>query len=91
MQQAIIDCRTGKVTYIELSAAEEVHHLEEIEKRKVEVVAGQEAELKRRLVQELVELREMKLNPLLFTVEDVTEKQVEVDRLTEKVEVKGSE
>lgn len=91
MQRAIIDCRTGKVSYIELSPTEESQHLEEIERNKLKVRELEQAEVKRRLVQELTELREMKLNPDLFTADDITEKQVEVDRLTEKIEIKDSE
>lgn len=81
MQQAIIDCRTGKISYVELLPSEETKHLQGIEERQEQERVEKESELKRLLVRELAELREMKLNPLLFTVDDIAGKQAEVDRL----------
>lgn len=87
MQKVIIE--NDKVRYVELTPEEEAAHLAEAEAREVEEKTYEEAALKAQLVRELVELREMKLNPDLFTADDVAEKQTIADKVTEKLEAKG--
>jgi len=81
MQQLIINCQTGQAEVSELSPKEESDRLAEIELGRQQAVIQRRIEVKRLLVKELVELREMKQNRTLFDDADITEKQAEVDRL----------
>jgi len=81
MQRVVINCQTGQVEVIELSAKEESDRLAEIELGRQQADIQRRVEVKRLLVKELAELREMKQNRTLFDDADIAEKQAEVDRL----------
>lgn len=85
MQRVTMDCQTGQVMTIDLTPEEEAARLAEVEISKEQVRQGHKVETKRQLIKSLAELREMKLNPLVFTSEDIIEKQAEVDRLKGEV------
>jgi len=82
MQKVILDCQTGKVEYVDLSSKEESDRLAEIELARQQGIIQRRLEVKRLLVKELAELREMRQNRTLFDDTDIAEKQAEVDRLT---------
>jgi len=79
MQRVVIDCQTGQVEVIKLSIEEESNRISETEQAKELIEIQRKVEVKQQLVRELAELREMKLNRLVFTDEDIAEKQAEVD------------
>jgi len=81
MQRVIINCQTGQAEFVELSAKEESDRLAEIELGRQQADIQHRIEVKRLLIKELVELREMKQNRTLFDDADIAEKQAEVDRL----------
>jgi len=82
MQRVVINCQTGQSEVIELSPKEESDRLAEIELSRQQEIIRRRLEIKRLLVKELAELREMRQNRTLFDDTDVAEKQAEVDRLT---------
>jgi len=81
MQRVVIDCQTGQTEVIRLNPEEEFERVKESERSKELAEIQRRVELKRQLIKELVELREMKLNRTLFNDTDIAEKQAEVDRL----------
>jgi len=81
MQRVVIDCQTGQVEVVELSPKEESDRLAEIELGRQQADIQHRIEVKRLLIRELAELREMKQNRTLFDDTDIAEKQAEVDRL----------
>lgn len=81
MQRLIIDCQTGKQVIEELTPDEESQRLKEIANNIALEKAEREKEVKRRLARELAELREMKAQKGIFSDEDISEKQKQVDTL----------
>lgn len=86
MQKLII--KGGKAIYVDLTPEEEVELLSQKEGDKAEASRTEVTELKQQLARELTELREMKLNPDLFTADDIAEQQAIVDKVTEKLETR---
>jgi len=85
MQQLIINCQTGQAEVVRLNPEEEFERVRESELAKQLAEIQRRIEVKRLLVRELVELREMKQNRTLFDDTDIAEKQAEVDRLTSRL------
>ncbi len=85
MQQLVIDCTTGRATYIDLSPTEESRRLQETEQNRLEEARLEVTELKRILARELAELREMTALPTVYTAREVTEKQAAIDELIGRV------
>ena len=90
MKKVIVNCQTGQVDVIELSAMEESDRLAEIEEGKQQRIIEHRVEVKRQLIKELTELREMKQNRTLFDDTDIADKQVEVDKLQAKLTSLGN-
>lgn len=85
MKKTIVSCKGNKIQVIDFTPEEEIAHLAEAEARKAEEKALVETELKRRLIREAVELREMKLNPELFTAPEIAEKEWVTTKLIEQL------
>lgn len=79
MQKVIIE--GGKVSYVNLTAQEEVDLLAEIATRKADEKVRSKKEAKRAVGKLMAELREMKQNRQIFSQQDLDEKQVEIDSL----------
>lgn len=85
MQRLVIDCQSGNREYIELSKEEEDGHLAEAALRLEQARAEAKRAVKRQLVSDLAELREMRQNRDIFSDEDMAEKQARIDELKGKL------
>lgn len=83
MERVTIDCMTGKEIRVRLSAQEESARLTESQEMREETDRQKVKEKRKAFLRTSLELREMKLNPLIFSVSDIAEKQAELDALRE--------
>lgn len=83
MERVTIDCVTGKEIRVRLSAQEESARLAEAQAALLETDRQKVKERRKAFLRTSLELREMKLNPLIFNASEIAEKQAELDALRE--------
>lgn len=85
MQRVIIDCQSRKEIVEEMTPEEVSIRLAEIESFRKDKEKERKKEIKNKLLQALLEIQEMKSNPLIFSSQDIAEKQAIIDDLKNKI------